>query len=246
MAGRNAAALSSGRAARVPPRTTAHRRAGLLRVARRSGALPAVEHHVRDHAAARRGRRGTSTTAKSALVASERCDGSRNASDAWQQQHLNAVPRVSPAERNASVAHGPRVRERPDASSSTSRRRARGHQAGRARTVPSDARNRAASSPSCTSAALARVRRAEARRDPHVRALSRGARACSTTIARAGAERRSGNSAPRRTWRARRWRAARARRTPASPRPARSRDPRAVLRVGPAAQRARAASTPTT
>ena len=43
----------------APPRTTAHRRARLLRVARRPGALPAVEHHLRDHAAARRSRRAT-------------------------------------------------------------------------------------------------------------------------------------------------------------------------------------------
>ena len=43
-----------------------HRRAGLLRVARRPGALPAVEHHLRHHAAARPSRRATRPCASAA------------------------------------------------------------------------------------------------------------------------------------------------------------------------------------
>ncbi len=53
----NAARLALGLAPVAPPRTTAHRRARLLRVARRSASLRAVEHHVRHHAAARAIRR---------------------------------------------------------------------------------------------------------------------------------------------------------------------------------------------
>ena len=52
IAGRNAARVAQG----LPPRAAAHhrhRRAGPLRVARRPAALPAVEHHLRHHAAAR-------------------------------------------------------------------------------------------------------------------------------------------------------------------------------------------------
>ena len=53
MAGRNAAALALGEAPSAPPRTTAHRRAGLLRLPRGSETLRAVEHRVRPDAGAR-------------------------------------------------------------------------------------------------------------------------------------------------------------------------------------------------
>ena len=67
LAGRNAAALARGEAPRAPPRTTAIGALALLRVARRSDALPADQHHVRHHGAARRpaARQG----AKKALIA---------------------------------------------------------------------------------------------------------------------------------------------------------------------------------
>ena len=53
IAGLNAAALALGEPPSAPPRTTAIGALALLRVARGSGALRAVEHHVRHHAAAR-------------------------------------------------------------------------------------------------------------------------------------------------------------------------------------------------
>ena len=57
IAGRNAAALALGEAPSAPPRTTAIGALAYYVVARRSGALRAVEHHLRHHAAARRQRR---------------------------------------------------------------------------------------------------------------------------------------------------------------------------------------------
>ena len=55
MAGRNAAALIDGRAAAGAAAHDRARRAGVLRLARRSEALPADEHHLRHHARPRRG-----------------------------------------------------------------------------------------------------------------------------------------------------------------------------------------------
>ena len=55
LAGLNAAALALGPADRRAAAHDRDRRAGLLRVARQPGALRAVEHHVRHHAAARAG-----------------------------------------------------------------------------------------------------------------------------------------------------------------------------------------------
>ena len=57
MAGRNAAALIEGRAAAGAAEDDGARRAGVLRVARRSEALPADQHHLRHHARPGRRRR---------------------------------------------------------------------------------------------------------------------------------------------------------------------------------------------
>ena len=53
IAGRNAAALARGEEPRVAAADDGDRRAGVLRLARGSAQLPADEHHVRHHAAAR-------------------------------------------------------------------------------------------------------------------------------------------------------------------------------------------------
>ena len=80
LAGRNAAALVARRgAASSPPRTTAIGALALLRVARRPGALPADQHHVRHHAAARRRRRAARRTRKTAMS-----DARAGRSRAWR------------------------------------------------------------------------------------------------------------------------------------------------------------------
>ena len=61
-----------------------HRRAGLLRLARRGHALPADEHHLRHHAAARARRRAGRPRRKEALSARALADLDAVACGSWQ------------------------------------------------------------------------------------------------------------------------------------------------------------------
>ena len=93
-----------------------HRRAGVLRVACQPGALRAVEHHVRHHAAARRRRAarwsGNCDSGRAlGLDAMARHDSDRATHDRSSQE----LPAVSRAESQRLAAHGARLRQRSDA-----------------------------------------------------------------------------------------------------------------------------------
>ena len=77
LAGLNAARAGQGRAAVGAAADDGDRRAGVLRVARRPGALRAVEHHVRHHGAARRARRESKMARKLAHRRARACGARR-------------------------------------------------------------------------------------------------------------------------------------------------------------------------
>ena len=150
-------AAREGRAASRASAHDGHRRAGVLRVARRPGALRAVEHHLRHHGAARPV--GCAPRGKVArkLALAERALG---ALDAWQRgaagdavdagtrdtletpsrdRAPQSVSPVSAAQSQCVGAHRARVRERSLAVSDASPPRP-GRQGPRARAKPSRSR----------------------------------------------------------------------------------------------------------
>ena len=138
LAGLNAAALAQGEPTSAPAADDGDRRAGVLRVARRSGALRADEHHVRHHgsrspsAAAKQDWRGKLAMSRRALA-----DRALQALDRWMARSRRRAPVTGAvsaghardrltAMRNAFLqflapqpqrlaAHGARLRERPRA-----------------------------------------------------------------------------------------------------------------------------------
>ena len=108
LAGLNAAALASGRAHGHAAAHDGDRRAGVLRVARQPGALRAVEHHVRHHAAAAQ-RAPKRRSSRASVAIAERALADLRNLDACTA-HLKAFLQFLRLNRNAS-AHTVRAYE---------------------------------------------------------------------------------------------------------------------------------------
>ena len=252
IAGRNAAALVLGRPLERAAAHDGDRRAGVLRLARRSRTLPADQHHARHHGAARAARRATSCRRSCSIAERALRD-----LEAWHSAARLATAAstgaISMTMKSSSRRSSTTSRFNRNVSAHTVRayesditqylawlaaeRRARGRRAHRRRSRPGE-RARAPRRARARAATRAARWRASCRRCGRSCAIC-GAKACSSTIptalavraaARAdaaGPSHRAGDGAAARDAR---------RRRPA--RPPRSRDPRAVLRVGPAVERA--------
>ena len=196
------------RARRAAVGAAAHdrdRRAGVLRVARRSGALRAVEHHVRHHAAARARRREARSWSAS-WRSSERALADLDGVDATPQAcRMTRTPQGVPASFSRSTATRRRTPSAPTRaicrSSSTHVAAGAGVKRARPRRRRSStARRIRGFSPSCTRAgAVARDGRAQAGGDPHVPPLPAPRRADRRRSRRAGRDAEARQCACRRT-----------------------------------------------